>query len=474
MGDFSNSNRVAESVAERQVKYRLDPTKVLTAPIVNRIYYTKPVEIVVERPLNPSGQEQESRTVDLTRVNYEVTGFGPVDGKKQACKDYLVSTAINTSSKCLYPCGDVWELYQYYDEYGQPYRMAYGYTLAKPADNKQKTQDSDKYLGDVEDLLDIDTPAEQLTNTPVHAYDPKAERQRYVRKIKKTVRRLINANRLTYMYTLTFALELDTKVPALRFVLPEHLQRDRQKILEIWNKRLTYIRRALKQRYDRDFRFVLVPEIHDSDQTDPRKRGTYHLHLATDKPIDKAELQALWGYGVVWVDNFGRSKSYNKDTNKYETHDRDILDDPGRYMAKYMDKDFDSFEDFAAWKQHKYSSSRNLQRPEKLKIRDEQAIALALKDPQTVYDFEGVSKVQAAKVRALGDINTVKTYEGVYGVDVRKWDKDKGEMATVKMQVRYTCYNFRLLLPGAIRGEKNLEKKVKKKLTAKPAVRYVL
>lgn len=434
-------------------KYQLSPLKVVTTPIVNRTYYNESVDISVEKPLNPHGQEQESRTVDLTRVHYEVIGFELVDPKKQSCLNFLTKTAVNSSSEQLFPCGDIWEHYQYFDEHGKPYKMQYGYTLDKP--------DVDEYVSfiaqqacqaEVDRLLEqleTDNPSEQI---PRSEYDPKAERKRHLQKVKKTVRRLINANRLTYMYTLTFALELNANVQGLRFILPEQDQRDRERVFDAWNVRLTDLRRFLKKTYQRTFKFVLVPETHDSDNTDPRKKGTYHLHLATDKPLDKAELQDLWGYGVVWVDDFSQDKTWNKDTHRYETHKRDFLNDPGRYMAKYLEKEIDSpDEDFTTWKKHKYSSSRNLKRPEKLKIRDEHAIHKALQHPASVFDFEGVSKVQAAKVRALKDINEIKTFENSYEVEFQKWkgDKQTGEMETVKLKVHYACYNFRLLLPGA-------------------------
>jgi hypothetical protein len=438
-------------------KYILRPSKVET-PVYEKEFYRE--EHTFERPLNPSGKERE--TVELEHLRFNLIGFEPVDSTQQACKDLFAKTAVNSSSQQLYPCGDVWEHYAFTDEAGNPYKMQYGYTLDIP--------DVDSYvshIADLADLAEIDTlidrleaenPVESKEKTPMTSEEKQQERERYLRKVKKTVRRLINANRLTYMYTLTFALEENAKVKGLRFILPEGTQRDRHEVFKVWNTRLTYIRRKLKERYDREFKFVLVPEIHDGENTDTRKRGTYHFHLATDNPLDKAELQELWGYGVVWIDDFSKDKTYNHQTKQYKTKKADFLNDPGRYMAKYLEKEIESEEeDFETWKQHKYSSSRNLKRPEKLKIRDEQAIDQALTAPATVFDFEGVPHEQAERVKALKDINEVKTFEQTYQVEFQKWEGDKqtGEMKTVKLNVHYTCYNFRLLLPGAKRFEKS-------------------
>jgi hypothetical protein len=437
-----------------QKVYVLHPSRVET-PVFEKEFYQE--DMTVECPLNPIGQEL--RSVELTRLKLNLVGYEPTDPTQQACRDLLANTAVNSSSEVLYPCGDIWEHYRFTDENGVPYRSRYGYTIDKP--------DIETYVSSVAeqaiqaeidalfDRLEEENPCEEgKERTPMTSEEKQREREKYLRRIKKTVRRLINANRLTFMYTLTFALELNENVNGLRFILPEALQRDRHEVFQVWNTRLTYIRRKLKECSDREFKFVLVPEIHDSEKTDPRKVGTYHLHLATDKPLNKDELQKHWGYGVVWIDDFSKEKTYNTTTGKHETRERDFLNDPGRYMAKYLEKEMENEdEEFGAWKQHKYSSSRNLKRPEKLKIRDEKAIDAALNDPKTVFDFEGVPKVQAAKVKALNDINQVKTFENTYQIEFRKWegDKEKGEMKTVKLNVQYTCYNFRVLLPGAKR-----------------------
>jgi hypothetical protein len=376
----------------------------------------------------------------------------------------LLRGQVISSSQKLYPCGDIWELYNFFDEQGNPLTFQSGYALptsnpleevvedmVEEAIQKEMTKELIDY--DVEEIPEPDKE-EDPQRTPMTEEEKRAERERYIRKVKKTIRRLVNLNRLYYMFTLSFALELNENVNGLRFILPEDDQRDREKVLDVWNSRLTDIRRWLKQKHGREFKFVMVLELHDSEETDPRKRGTYHVHLATDKDLDKHELQQHWGYGVVWIDDFRKTKVWNEKLKKHVNIDADFLKDPGRYMAKYLEKEIDNPKFL---NKHAYSSSRrNLKRPEKAVIRDEKSIQRILHNPSLAFNCGEIPESVYKKIQQLKNIEEVETYDNlkVHGklkkveIPLRNKEKEGGKMV---MYVRYRVFNFRLLYPQAKR-----------------------
>jgi hypothetical protein len=362
---------------------------------------------------------------------------------REVVQKIAASQVVNSSHK-LFMCGDIWEHYSFFDEYGNPLLFQSGYTLpetekpedvAKRAVGEALQEECETAINEAIEHLD------DLEKAPMSEDEKQAERQRYIRRVKQEIRRLVNLNHLTYMYTLTFALELNENVYGLRFILPEADQRDRAKVLDAWNVRLTDIRRWMAQE-GREFRFVVVLEIHDSDKTDPRKIGTYHIHLATDKPIDKHELQRKWGYGVVWIDNFKKNKRTDEATGRTITEAADFLKDPGRYLAKYLEKEINNPQFIC---QHAYSSSRgNLKRPKDYILRDEEQIQKILKNPRLAYDYGVISEALYHKILKLKHLDQVKSYDNqdkLKEVDIKL---PGGE--TRKIYVRYRIYNFRLLM----------------------------
>lgn len=334
---------------------------------VLRKYQLPRFEVIIdENPLAPLGQEITST-------------IQPVNPPVARIIETL--SGVQVSSQKLFACGDVWELYTFQDVNGHPVQFQYGYSLKGDLPlETQETTEMRRMLS-LTERFSLET---EETSPPVIHYtdEQKAdERQRNRKRTKKLVGRLIRLNKLKYLWTLDFALDLNENVPGLWRVLPEEKQRDRREVQKCWNRFKTVLRKELKEMGIR-FKFLKVLEKHDSDKTSDEKRYTYHIHFATDKPIDKYWLQELWGYGVTWYDDYSKQKIVT-DSGRHQNIPRDPGDynDPVGYMTKkivsYVEKEFDEAD---SYHERAFSCSQNLKRPKP--IRDEQVIAEKLKDSQ--------------------------------------------------------------------------------------------
>lgn len=352
-----------------------------------------------ENPLAPPGQEKY---------------LGFVENRPHVAKIIETLSGVQVSSQKLFACGGVWELYDFQDVNGQPVKFQYGYST-KEKEEKELSKWAVWAETELEkSLLEADHAETSKAPGVPYTDEQKAEgRKRDRAKSIKTFRRVVNLNKLRYMYSPTFALELNEKVKGLWRILPEERQRDRRAVQKVWNSFLTSFRRKLSQK-GIDFKFVRVWEKHDSAKTDPRKRGTYHPHIATDKPIDKDFLQEAWGYGVVWIDDFNKKKIRTKDGRHVNVQRAEIVNDPGRYMAKYMEKDFDEAE---SYHQKAWAGSRNLEKPKP--IRDETTVKTMLADSHAA-DF--------------------LTFDKTFKVEYKTRQHDN-----VSLFVRYRVFNFRIL-----------------------------
>ena len=368
-------------------EYQLDSQKVYFPP--------EPVPHYIENPFTRGGLDVEWEIPPKTQR------FRPT------------VSDVGYSSKKLFCCGDVWYLKEYFDAAGETFPFRYG-----PLEKREMRSELVEEIKRIDMLnvtaapeyLDGDPILEELTEisrnetlqespeTPEKREWTEEEKQEK-RKInrahaKQNLRMLCNLNTLHYMYTLTFAPELHENVKGLRFILPLEKQHDRHEIEKAWNKRRSAISRWYKK-HDREFRYVKVLEKHlgNNAEEESCKVGTYHIHLATDKPIDKHILQKLWGYGVVWIDDFSKGRSSGTRSKQDPGRDKAVID-PGVYMSKYMEKDFD---DAALHGYKAYSPSHSLKRPKP--IRDESEIAELLQqshaESHTVYDttFEAKYKL---------------------------------------------------------------------------------
>lgn len=338
--------------------------------------------VLVERPFSPPGQNYAWEFESIPQP-----GISSVIRKPEG----------GFSSKKLYQCGDVWYLKEYFDIHGAPFRFEYGpriqapkniSTVALRAWAHEDYADGDPVMQEYAGVNSVKSPDEIRDEKTPMTEEQKTEKRKINRAhAKQEIRMLCNLNKLHYMYTLTFAPVLHENVKDLRFILPLEKQKDRHEIEVAWNKRRSVLSRyCKKQGYE--FKYVKVLEQHTGKKAedDSCKIGTYHIHLATDKPIDKHVLQKLWGFGVVWVDDFNKKRKKGERSQDDPGRDRAVCD-PGVYMSKYMEKDFDDADlhGFRA-----YSPSTNLQRPRPLRdeeiIREE--IECAGAELHTVFDAE--------------------------------------------------------------------------------------
>jgi len=170
---------------------------------------------------------------------------------------------------------------------------------------------------------------------------------RSVARAEKTIRRLVNENRLKYMWTLTLA--PPSKTNDKRWVtLASDAQRDIVLVKSLW---MDFYRRMPPG----EWKWLVVFELHDSKKTSEKKSGTWHVHFCTDSRIEWATVVRLWPYGIGRFDDFSRPKKGKRDTE---------VRNPGAYMSKYIGKNFTEANKHVK----RYSRSRNMKIPEKISL----------------------------------------------------------------------------------------------------------
>lgn len=167
---------------------------------------------------------------------------------------------------------------------------------------------------------------------------------------QKNVRRLVNCNRLNTMWTLTFAPDTPDNQERWECV-PLYVQRDYDRVRAIWKSFLKRLARVYPE-----VRWLVVFELHNSEETSDAKRGTWHLHFATSDFLDWSEISRIWKHGVVRFDDF--SKPNHNKGRPGSVHN------PGAYMSKYIGKVFDS----SNYKRKRFSRSRNTSSPKKISL----------------------------------------------------------------------------------------------------------
>lgn len=172
---------------------------------------------------------------------------------------------------------------------------------------------------------------------------------------QKQVRRLMNTNNLYMMYTCTFAPPPEEggwkENPKYYECVPLAQQRDYGRVKALF--RLFWKR--LKRAGYEDIKWLVVFELHDSAKTSEIKRGTWHIHLATDTDIPEDTARKIWKHGTVSRDDFRVPKAGSRN---------DGVRNPGAYMSKYVGKCFDVSNKHLK----RYSRSRNMQRPTRMSI----------------------------------------------------------------------------------------------------------
>jgi hypothetical protein len=183
---------------------------------------------------------------------------------------------------------------------------------------------------------------------------PRDSEWRAAYRAQKTVRRLVNENRLYYMATLTFALKNNVK--GYHFsLIPRERQVSRDEAYQIWKFFLRRLKR--KVRFWGKLKWLMVLERHDSFRTHPMKRDTYHFHVAISRNLGTRFLQSVWRHGIVNYQDFTRTP---------DGQEREQIENPGAYISKYISKD--GADENRELGQRRYSSSRNLEKPYKSNI----------------------------------------------------------------------------------------------------------
>ena len=172
---------------------------------------------------------------------------------------------------------------------------------------------------------------------------------RSAKRAEKTVRRLVNTNRLTTMWTLTFAPDSEENRKKWRVSTKEE-QSNIEWVKAEWREFYLKI-----NKYKPRWKWLVVFELHDSTKTSEIKRGTWHIHFATDTRLEWEAVNVLWERGNVRFDDFSKPKRGAR---------KGAVRNPGAYMSKYIGKSFDE----SNFHVKRYSRSRNMKRPEKITV----------------------------------------------------------------------------------------------------------
>jgi len=147
-----------------------------------------------------------------------------------------------------------------------------------------------------------------------------------------TVRRLVKANNLYIMWSLTYAAEVI----------------DREKALYDFKKFMLRLNYQLGEKIP----YVAVIEVQRKREAKTGK-PVLHFHMAIDRYIAKKQLQEIWGHGNVFFTNFKDSKERISGT----------VESVAGYMSKYLKKDMQDNPEMAGRKM--YLNSKGLKRPNK-------------------------------------------------------------------------------------------------------------
>lgn len=348
-------------------------------------------------------------------------------------------------SEKLHLSGDIIERYDFKHLNGAPCKFQYGLTRVEEEEDPERHEGAlrwyrdklephieewSKEYPDREDCI----PTIQMTEE-----EREDERRRHLLRAKKKVQRLVNRNNLHYMWTVTFAPNYNTNVQGLKKVVPVELQGDREEIMKVWS-RWEQRFQSLCSEHGLKFKYVMVLERHEGSKTSSLKKGTYHFHIATNMRIDKHLLQKLWGYGIVWIDDFNKSKKLI-DGKVTLSGKRDPITDPGLYISKYIGKALGKDGNYC---KRSFSCSTGLKQP--VCLRDKVEIKRCLNDPIRFYDMQGISinKKFRKEIEQLLGIDDMKVFETEYLQEFPIY-KNGQVIHVMQVQVHYELFNFRKL-----------------------------
>lgn len=165
------------------------------------------------------------------------------------------------------------------------------------------------------------------------------------KRAEKAIRRLVNTNRLRYMWTCTFAPPSEKNSR-----LFDCLSLDEQKNIAVVKRRFRSLTQKISRRHT-GWKWLVIFELHSSKETSESKLNTWHIHFATDVWIAWDWLNRKWTHGYCEVEDFQKPLPGKR---------RKSVRNPGAYMSKYVGKSFDETNLHVK----RYSRSRNMQLPE--------------------------------------------------------------------------------------------------------------
>ena len=257
-------------------------------------------------------------------------------------------------------------------------------------------------------------PSENSSEISSEQYE--VYRKRSLSRAKGQVFRVVEANNLDMMWTFSFALP-DSDSPSVRSSgVHEFLSFEEQSSRECVNKAWAKFRRRLDaylschsesvssfyHKYHSDdfvFKWVRILEKHDSPDTSDAKRGTYHIHFASNLRIEKDILQSLWGYGNVFFTDYARGMSNRGGIPSGVS--------PSDYLIKYLGKDFS--EDVSSQNPRKsrlWTCSRSCVRP--VPIYGDGEISEMMVYPSTCFDFDSLPISVRDSLWKLSSLNDIE------------------------------------------------------------------
>ena len=246
-------------------------------------------------------------------------------------------------------------------------------------------------------LTGVGLPDNEGIGRPPETADSIAKR--CAMRAKKQIRRICNTNRMRYMWTLTMCPGNSEYADNYPNPVCTITQRHYKSMRDLWKR----FARKLRTQFNNP-PWLAVFELHDSDKTSEEKRGTYHIHFATNVVLDWAAVGKAWGHGNVRFDDFGAAKSERGGEVR----------NPGAYLSKYVGKSFDVHN-----AHHKrYTRSSNTLLPQKI----------AFEDVETILS-RGSKEVYRAQ-KEFDFVDNVTGYAGIYGVWQITYKLNKKEKMT--------------------------------------------
>jgi hypothetical protein len=181
-----------------------------------------------------------------------------------------------------------------------------------------------------------DGPSEEFLDAqdPDRRHKNERSASEAARRSRRMISRFCVANRLRFMWTLTFAVE-EWDVDQARGAVVELMA-------------------ALAERTGGPFPYLYVFELHPGTDDKPQGHGL-HVHMAIPMYVGHDEFTRAWGRGHCWVTTPGRRGTASAVAAR----------SAARYLAKYVDK---SIEDNQSFGRHRYEVAQGFQ-PECVRVR---------------------------------------------------------------------------------------------------------